>query len=84
MKNSEGKFIKSDFSEDKNEFELGNIFGCTTDKNDIIASQVLIPNTIEVGDWVVVNSMGAYTFVFDCSFNGMKYHTNENYIELNN
>lgn len=56
--------------------ELGraNLFGMTCDGMDVIAEDVLLPE-LQVGDWLCLSGMGAYTVGPKSEFNGM--HTTE-------
>jgi diaminopimelate decarboxylase len=37
------------------------IYGHTCDGLDIVASDVIIPASIDIGDWLCFGGMGAYT-----------------------
>lgn len=39
----------------------------TCDGRDVIANHVYIPSDINVGDWIIMGGMGAYTY-------GPRYH----------
>ena len=54
-------------------FESTNstLFGMTCDGMDIIAKNLAVPTDIEVGDWLCLAGMGAYTYGCRSNFNGM-------------
>ena len=56
---------------DKEEFEAlnnktgqewGSLFGMTCDGRDVIANHLMVPDNMEVGDWMSMGGMGSYTF----------------------
>jgi len=47
------------------------IFGPTCDGLDTISKELMVPNDIRRGDWLVFAGMGAYTQVTSSGFNGM-------------
>jgi ornithine decarboxylase len=47
------------------------VFGPTCDSYDSIGKQ-FIPSDIEVGDWILLNNMGAYTNAGMVEFNGIR------------
>lgn len=47
------------------------IFGMTCDGLDVIASEVVIPRSIDIGDWLIFGGMGAYTYSMLSYFNSM-------------
>lgn len=51
--------------------EKCNLFGMTCDGRDIIANNFSVPD-MEIGDWMVLGGMGAYTFGPKSCFNGME------------
>jgi len=53
-------------------FKIGSIFGMTCDGHDVIAKNISLPQTITVGDWLIIGGMGAYTVGPKSSFNGME------------
>jgi len=48
----------------------GTLFGMTCDGLDVIAKNISMPE-MNVGDWIVVGGMGAYTYGVKSLFNGM-------------
>jgi diaminopimelate decarboxylase len=44
----------------------------TCDGRDVIANHLMIPDNMEVGDWMSMGGMGSYTFGPRSKFNGMK------------
>lgn len=48
----------------------GSLFGMTCDGYDIIANSLKMPD-MEIGDWLLMGGMGAYTFGPKSNFNGM-------------
>jgi diaminopimelate decarboxylase len=61
-----GKRLDLDF-----QFHNGSIFGMTCDGHDVIAKSISLPPNINVGDWLIIGGMGAYTVGPKSSFNGM-------------
>jgi len=53
-------------------FKVGSIFGMTCDGHDVIAKSIALPQNINVGDWLIIGGMGAYTVGPKSSFNGME------------
>jgi len=55
-------------------FESRNstLFGMTCDGMDIIANNISVPTDMQVGDWLCISGMGAYTYGCRTNFNGMK------------
>jgi diaminopimelate decarboxylase len=49
----------------------GSIFGMTCDGHDVIAKSIALPQNINVGDWLIIGGMGAYTVGPKSTFNGM-------------
>jgi len=47
------------------------VFGPTCDGLDVLTKNLIIPNNIKRGDWLVFAGMGAYTQVTSSNFNGM-------------
>lgn len=47
------------------------VFGPTCDGLDSVAKDLMVPNDIRRGDWLVFAGMGAYTQVTSSGFNGM-------------
>lgn len=43
----------------------------TCDGMDIIAKNLEVPSELEVGDWLCMSGMGAYTYGCRSNFNGM-------------
>jgi len=41
--------------------ENSSIFGMTCDGYDVIVKNIKMPE-LEVGDWMIMNGMGAYTY----------------------
>ena len=58
-------------SDEKRPTVKATIYGRTCDSADLIAANVEIPE-LRVGDWLSVDSMGAYTIVSGSEFNGFK------------
>jgi len=52
-------------------FQDGSIFGMTCDGHDVIAKSIALPPNINVGDWLIIGGMGAYTVGPKSTFNGM-------------
>jgi diaminopimelate decarboxylase len=52
-------------------FKIGSIFGMTCDGHDVIAKSIALPQNINVGDWLIIGGMGAYTVGPKSTFNGM-------------
>ena len=48
-----------------------NVFGPTCDSGDKI-DECFLPNNIQVGDWIILPNMGAYTNAGMIEFNGIK------------
>lgn len=44
----------------------------TCDGADIIAKNMVVPNDLQVGDWLCMQGMGSYTVGPKSTFNGMK------------
>ena len=44
----------------------------TCDGLDIIAKSLPVPRDVQVGDWMCIGGMGAYTYGCRSNFNGMK------------
>jgi len=40
--------------------------------SDVIASDIVIPENIEIGDWICWQGMGAYTYCASSNFYSMK------------
>jgi len=53
-------------------FKIGSIFGMTCDGHDVIAKNISLPQNINVGDWLIIGGMGAYTVGPKSNFNGME------------
>jgi len=66
----EKRLIIKDIKE-VDEFSTKNVYGPTCDSYDVIPS-CMIPSTIEVGDWLFLNEMGAYTSALSVNFNGIQ------------
>jgi len=64
------KPIKLNHVDDGKEFE-SNIFGPTCDSMDLVAKDYMMPELI-VGDWLVFENMGAYTYSSASNFNGFR------------
>jgi len=64
----QGKLTDVDYSNAKK----CSLFGMTCDGRDIIASSMLIPDNLAVGDWLCFDGMGSYTVGPVTEFNGMK------------
>lgn len=47
------------------------VFGPTCDGLDVLTKDLMVPNDIRRGDWLVFAGMGAYTQVTSSGFNGM-------------
>merc|ERR1712093_871293 len=47
------------------------VFGPTCDGLDVLTKELMVPNDIRRGDWLVFAGMGAYTQVTSSGFNGM-------------
>jgi diaminopimelate decarboxylase len=54
------------------EFSNCSLFGMTCDGADIISKSMKLPEQLEVGDWIAMGGMGAYTYGPRSTFNGMK------------
>jgi len=52
------------------DFVITDVFGPTCDSYDVIP-QVRFPATIQTGDWILLNNMGAYTSAAAIPFNGV-------------
>lgn len=50
--------------------EIGSLFGMTCDGYDIVCKNLSVPE-MNVGDWLIIGGMGAYTYGPKSSFNGM-------------
>jgi diaminopimelate decarboxylase len=48
------------------------LFGMTCDGMDVIAKSIGVPGDLQVGDWLCLGGMGAYTYGSRSNFNGMK------------
>ncbi len=46
----------------KKDHEWGSLFGMTCDGRDVIANHLMVPNNLEIGDWLSMGGMGSYTF----------------------
>jgi len=66
----DGKGKKVTLQEDS--FKIGSIFGMTCDGHDVIAKSIALPQHINVGDWLIIGGMGAYTVGPKSGFNGME------------
>jgi len=44
----------------------------TCDGRDVISNNIKMPNDLQVGDWISMGGMGAYTVGPKSKFNGMK------------
>jgi len=64
------KPIRLTKSGDSKEYE-SNIFGPTCDSLDLVAKDYLMPE-MTVGEWLLFENMGAYTFSSATNFNGFK------------
>lgn len=49
-----------------------SIFGMTCDGMDVLAKNIRLPTEIQVGDWLCMGGMGAYTYGPRSEFNGMQ------------
>lgn len=72
---AEGSSASSESSEDEGEVggparEEVSLWGQTCDGIDCIAERIWLPRGLETGDWLVFDSMGAYTKAAACAFNG--------------
>jgi len=65
----DGKGKRMPIEEDK--FRVGSIFGMTCDGHDVVAKNMALPQNINVGDWLIIGGMGAYTVGPKSTFNGM-------------
>lgn len=54
------------------ERQVSTLFGMTCDGMDVIAQNAYVPVELDVGDWLCVSGMGAYTYGSRTEFNGMK------------
>lgn len=54
------------------EREPVSLWGQTCDGIDCLAESVLLPRNVKIGDWLVYDSMGAYTGAASCPFNGFE------------
>ena len=54
------------------EKQVSTLFGMTCDGIDVIAKNAFVPVEMNVGDWLCVSGMGAYTYGSRTEFNGMK------------
>lgn len=52
--------------------EWCSLFGMTCDGRDVIASNMMLPHDMQVGDWIIMGGMGSYTYGPRSQFNGMK------------
>ena len=50
------------------------IFGCTCDGGDIIYKEHQVPESIDLGSWLVWENMGAYTCAATTRFNGIPFN----------
>jgi len=57
---------------DHGNFENASLFGMTCDGRDIIAQNIALPKDLQVGDWLCLDGMGAYTHGTKSNFNGME------------
>lgn len=64
---SKSKETCSSFSKEK-----ATIFGMTCDSTDFISVDVVVPQDLQIGDWLCLEGMGAYTFSMSSNYNGMK------------
>jgi diaminopimelate decarboxylase len=73
------------------EKKISTLFGMTCDGMDVIAKNAFVPVEMNVGDWLCVSGMGAYTYGSRTEFNGMKsiekiikwsVRVDENYLDL--
>jgi ornithine decarboxylase len=64
------KPVKLNNDGDSKEYE-SNIFGPTCDSMDLVAKDHLMPELV-VGDWLVFENMGAYTYSAASNFNGFR------------
>ena len=58
-----------------------NIFGPTCDSYDTI-NECIFPENFEIGDWIFMNNMGAYTSAGSTDFNGIRSACNSGVITL--
>ena len=61
----------SETIEEVKDFEKTKIFGPTCDSMDTI-NDCEFPNNYEIGDWIFLHNMGAYTSAVKIDFNGIK------------
>ena len=54
--------------------EKRTIFGSTCDGGDVIAKEYDLPKTLDYGDWIVWEHMGAYTKAATTRFNGIPFN----------
>ncbi|CDK29794.1 unnamed protein product [Kuraishia capsulata CBS 1993] len=59
---------------------IASVWGPTCDGLDCISAETKLAHPVEVGDWLVVRSIGAYTSSATTSFNGFKQHAEVEYI----
>ena len=76
FENEKGQFYTG-LNDEGHSFEMTNVqestlFGMTCDGMDVIASNIGVPSTLKVSDWLCVSGMGAYTYGCRSNFNGMK------------
>lgn len=50
---------------------MGALFGMTCDGADIICENFEFSKSVDVGDWLCLGGMGAYTYTAKSNFNGM-------------
>lgn len=60
------------------ETRSSTLFGMTCDGMDIITKSINVPIDAQVGDWLCLGAMGAYTHGCKSNFNGM--YTTEKFI----
>ncbi|GFS93923.1 ornithine decarboxylase, partial [Nephila pilipes] len=48
-----------------------SVWGQSCDPTDVIVKSCLLPN-LEMGDWLMLGNMGAYTIVCATTFNGFQ------------
>lgn len=47
-----------------------SIWGPTCDSLDLVSEACLLPSCLNIGDWILFESMGAYTIPTSTNFNG--------------
>ena len=50
------------------------VFGPTCDSYDVMPARFLLPESLREGDWLVLEMMGAYSYVLISDFNGLGAH----------